>query len=191
MTASLKTFDSGTIFLDMDGVLADLVRGVLGFYGRSDLRVADVTSWDLAEFLKIDPFHFWRQLGFKFWENLSQTDECRELIDRVIGVYGIDRVCILTSACRTWGCLEGKRDWARRNAGLPVFMVEGSRHKALLARSGVLVDDSDTNCEDWDNAGGRSVLVPRPWNSRRESCEEGGTFRPKDVVDELLTMMKV
>jgi len=28
----------------------------------------------------------------------------------------------------------------------------------------LLIDDNAKNCEKWEKAGGKAVLVPRPWN---------------------------
>jgi hypothetical protein len=73
--------------------------------------------------------------------------------------------------------------WLRRYIFTPV--------KEAFARPGVvLIDDCDANVTAFRDAGGRAVLVPRPWNAQWRLCVDddsaGGRWvakRLKDLID--------
>ncbi len=46
-------------------------------------------------------------------------------------------------------------------------------HKHLLAKSGgILIDDSDTNCQKFRLSGGTPILFPQPWNEMRHLIDK-------------------
>ena len=167
------------VLLDLDGVLVDFVGPSLALHGKS-IPPADV-RWNFPQQVGIPEPEFWRPLGFDFWSNLPWTTEGKQLLHGVrlsALSYGY-----ITSPCGTEGCVEGKRAWARKN--LPckgsLMLVGGAKH--LLAHpNALLIDDHDANVEKFREHGGKAILVPRPWNARKDECNADGTFD----VDELL-----
>jgi|SRR5579871_246204 len=170
-------------FVDLDGVLVDFVAGALAVHGKTLARRE--VKWSFPEqigFAGADDAAFWEPLGFDFWAGLGWHEDGRRLLGELERLVGADRIALLTSPCLTRGAVEGKVEWLRRR--LPryarQFFVGPAKH--LCAGPGkVLVDDHDANVDRFVGAGGRAVLVPRPWNRRAVLTDETGYF-PVDFV---------
>ncbi len=150
-------------FLDIDGVLADFVAGALRAHGRPPDTVVD--CWDFDKKLGIEPGAFWGAFGEEFWAGLDKTAEADEIASLACRVFGDRNVCLLSSPCRTPGCLEGKRRWVDRH--FPAFsrrLLLGACKEFCAGPGRVLIDDSDANVRAFRDAGGEVLLVPRPWN---------------------------
>jgi hypothetical protein len=155
------------IFLDMDGVLADFEgemanRGISrsGFhFGHKpqDQWTPDEAASDAAcrvEMAKSD-----------FWPSLKLMAGARELLAVSIGLVGWDNVRILTALPRfevARPMVETqKREWCVANLGLhDRFVITCLRaEKRNHAAAGyVLVDDLDSNCNEWVEAGGIGLI---------------------------------
>lgn len=175
------------VFFDLDGVLADFVRGAFAHHGKS-VPMPQV-RWHFPQQLGFSGTwapEFWEPLGYEFWAGLRPLADGFDLLRRVESAVGPDRVGILSSPCDTRGCAEGKREWvARHIPGYRKRLFLGSAKELFAGPGKVLVDDHDPNCERFSAWGGRSILVPRPWNDRRaECCPEGG-FDPAALAAEL------
>lgn len=153
------------LLLDMDGVLVDFVAGALAIHKKS-LPYADVT-WNFFKQIGIEEREFWKPCDFHFWATLDWIPQGRVFLDSLISRYGEDRICFCTSPCETIGSVEGKIEWIRRNLPRKMqrqFMITPA--KQFAAKGNVLIDDSPENCKKFEAAGGKTVLVPQPWNER-------------------------
>lgn len=161
-------------FLDLDGVLVDFVGGAFRLHGRS-VPAADV-QWGFPEqlgFSGVNDPAFWEPMGFDFWAGLAWTPEGRDVLRSVEAAFG-DRVAVMTSPCDTPGAVEGKVAWVRRE--LPAYrrrFFVGPAKDMAAGPGKVLVDDHDANVDKFVAAGGAAVLVPRPWNRRRDETVDG------------------
>lgn len=181
---------SPVIFFDMDGLLCDFVRGVLRHHGREDFPYSDV-RWGIEAQLGIEPGQFWDGLGHGFWANLDTLADGFRLLRWAEHAVGADAVGILSSPCDTAGCAEGKREWILRH--LPTYkkrLFLGSAKELFAGPAKLLIDDHDPNCDRFAAAGGKAVLVPRPWNERRGECDPDGGFPFGRVVDDVLAALK-
>lgn len=159
------------IFLDMDGVLADLIGAACGIFGRYDLQTGN-TAWppgeySIARVLGITADRLWAAVnrqGVDWWAHLEPLPHYLDLLGLVI------------STGRTWSILTsghvsdyaatGKSQWITRH--LPAYRdrLIITKEKHLLAGPDrVLIDDSDENCRRFIEAGGRAIVYPQPWNS--------------------------
>lgn len=179
-----------TIYLDLDGVLADFVRGCFQHFGRT-LPMADV-GWNFYRDWGMTEQEFWTHTTFSFWAKLPWTPEGRDLLDGLRTL--TDRpLVILTSPAPRQGCTEGKLDWLRQH--LPDFIRQGrvfigSAKHHLAAPDKLLIDDHDANVERFRQHGGAAVLVPRPWNARKAlTCSEGG-FDVPALLSEIRTYLE-
>lgn len=168
------------LMLDLDGVLGDLHSHALRFHGGSipplELR------WEFPVQLGFtgpyDP-KFWEPLDHAFWATVPWTREGRRLVAGMEQVFGgPQNILIVTTPVRWGGSMTGKRAWIEHN--LPDYadrLVLTMTPKAELAHpAAVLVDDYGPTVEAFRAAGGRSVLVPRPWNAGLTEVNANGNF---------------
>ncbi len=165
-----------TVFFDLDGVLCDFVRGALAHHSRRDFPYEDV-QWGIESQLNLDPAEFWRLMGRDFWASLDPYPDGMCLLRSIENFVGADRVALLTSPCDTEGCVDGKRAWVAEH--LPDYrkrLFIGSAKDMFASPSKILVDDHDANLDKFRQAGGKTLAVPRPWNSWKSHCLPGGHF---------------
>lgn len=181
-----------SVFFDIDGVLAQFVRGTFEVHQRSiPMREVD---WDFHRKLGFEgekEKDFWAPLGFDFWANLSVHDDGMALLRNVEGFFPKESIYLLSSPCDTFGCTEGKRAWVDKH--LPDYkrrLFLGSAKKAFAGPTKLLVDDSSDNCKKFRDAGGHTVAPPRPWNSHACMMADGeGNFDPGMVTDWIRTTL--
>lgn len=158
-------------FVDMDGVLVDFMRGALAAHNRLDvLDNYPRGLWLVEQHLGITTDEFWKPLdGFEFWDNLTAYPEFWTFVDIINETFG-NNWAIASTPCDDPFSAAGKLSWLSRY--LPKCNGRSFRrfylceHKYRLAKPGtVLIDDNETNCRDFVAAGGKSVLIPQPWNT--------------------------
>jgi hypothetical protein len=176
------------VLFDMDGVLVDFVGGALKAHGKS-IPPAEVV-WDFPAQIGFagssDPA-FWGPLSnHDFWAGLEPLPDGMAVFEAVARVLPKERIGFLSSGIVA-GSSDGKRAWvAKHLPGWERHLILGT-HKALLAAPcKVLVDDHEPNVTGFAAAGGRAVLAPRPWNSRRELTCPRGMFDPVDTATTVL-----
>jgi hypothetical protein len=176
------------VFVDLDGVVCDFAAGSLAAH-RIWMHPKEV-GWDFPAQVGFKPGYdpaFWRPLEHRsFWANLDPLPDGLATFRILEDALGRDRLGVLSSSLCP-GATDGKRDWLRRH--LPGWEAEASfsavkwKHAAPCK---VLVDDHGPTVERFRAAGGRAVLVPRPWNPRRgETCDRG-LFDAGDLAAEIL-----
>lgn len=152
-----------TIYLDMDGVLAD-------FDGEIKRR----TGVDRADFHHL-PENQWsekdRQTDFLVRQEMGKEDFWPSL-PKMPGAIGLIRTCwnagcnvyILTATPRLteWRdrIATQKRDWAWTNTGVynvPVITCLRAQKSSYSGPGKVLIDDLKVNCEEWEAAGGAAI----------------------------------
>lgn len=163
-----------TVFLDIDGVLADFVGGYCELVGRDreELEETWITEhpgcWNLPDVLGCSLDEFWKPIheaGEEFWLGLDPTDHFDELIDRVESFVGDDWL-LVSSPSRCHTSHSGKVRWIKSMFGnrFDRFILTG--HKERLAKpSTILIDDSDRNCDKFELCGGRSYVFPTLGNT--------------------------
>lgn len=172
-----------TIFLDMDGVLADFVgaAGKIHLFTEADLKPGE----DVTLSLGMTPRDFWAPidaLGESFWENLEEYPWTDELID-LAQHWNKDEWCILSAPSHSPSCLAGKMKWLQRKFGWDfrrfIFAPKTQKHRLGISYAtprverlsgqsyfaNTLIDDNDGNCQRFVAAGGSAVVFPQVWNS--------------------------
>ena len=153
------------IYLDLDGVLVDLVPELckaLGF---------DIKNWSAGEYNVSKVFHMehqfiWNYTNEAFWAELPWTADGKQILEACWRAVDHRNVCIATTSAEY--AFFGKQQWIERE--LPWFWAHRqfvfTESKKLLAHDGaVLIDDCDDNVNMFRKAGGKAILVPRWWNS--------------------------
>ena len=154
--------------LDLDGVLVDLHRGIYELHNIPNpyLRPENLGVYSLEKTTSIPASKLFGPMGEDFWANLRPTDECVNILRMLEDKFGGQNIYLLTAPIDTHGCLEGKRRWIERN--LPYYkrrFLIGPPKEACAGPDSVLIDDSDNNVKAFHKKGGKTILLPRPWNA--------------------------
>ncbi len=130
---------------------------------------------------------FWLPLNtHDFWAGLEPTKEFQGIVTYLSASSALrgHELHLLTKPSKHQWCLSGKHAWIRRHMPRMNRLTTFTSMKHLLAGPGrILIDDRTDNCKDWEGAGGKSLLFPRPWNTRYRE-QEGFDFEAE--VEELL-----
>lgn len=163
-----------TIFLDVDGVLADFTGHALAQFGRPDLARADrLAEYSLAKVLGMSTSKFWRNIDTPdFWRTIPVYDGAHAFAKQ-LHTY-CNSLDIKLYFCSVGTVSEHypseRRRWIgefNRTIGvdIPAILMSHGGDKALLAKpSRLFIDDNDLVLNAVERAGGRTVRVPQPWN---------------------------
>ncbi len=157
-----------TIYMDMDGVLADFDKFVLENLGRpwdytsTDLEKDDIEMWDFLKNVQ------------HLYLNLDPTPYAHELWDHV-NSFGVN-VEILTAIPRRTYIAEAeqdKKDWVEKHLGSGIKFNIGpySQDKWRHASPGdILVDDRLDNIQAWINHG-FGIGIRHPYTDHHYTME--------------------
>lgn len=163
------------VFLDMDGVLADFVGGASEAHNRLSPYLNDqgIGVWDMEKLWGITSAEFWKPTNnFDFWFNLEKTLEADAIVQLAIDAVGVKNVAILTSPSLDPCCVPAKRAWVEKcYPQLAKTMIFSWGKGMIGGPQRILIDDRDRNIDDWEEAGGYGILVPRPWNVAHEESD--------------------
>jgi 5'(3')-deoxyribonucleotidase len=169
------------IFLDLDDVLNSFTMPALVELG-CDVDEDDLScfpqeaGYDMCEAFgiiqgrPIDPVILWDSLTYKFWCNLPKSKECKYLMELLESEFDRPSLCVLSSPPSAPYVADAKILWIQNN--LPKWLhrsfLIGPRKEFCSHPNALLIDDNDRNCYNFTLGGGKSIIFPRPWNSKRE-----------------------
>lgn len=166
------------VYLDLDGVLVDLVRHTYRTVGipeeRIDACFEATDAWDAIDkvirdvldpdFTVDDLYALWARGGQEFWASVPWTSHGKALYD-LCSRYA--PVVLMTTPTIEPSCAAGKMAWIQRN--LP---KDDQRRYALspckhhMAHPGaLLIDDGPHNTSRFEEHDGSAILWPGPWNA--------------------------
>lgn len=159
-----------TIFLDMDGVLANFHKGAMEALGHQ----WDEDDWppghyDIPARLGISKAKFWHAIEARertsgFWNQLEEFDWVDQLLN--LRSSGLGPPHILSSPSLSHLCISQKVEWLKTRGLYDPVLSHFTGAKHLLANANrVLIDDSPSNCQEWEMAGGYAILFPQKWNT--------------------------
>lgn len=138
-----------TVYIDMDGVLADFDSHFENLYGTSP------NSFEQQNGQK----KFWQQVYMTpyFFRDMPKTKYFDEVLNYAKEC--ADNICILSSPSRTNQalCLLHKRLWIDKHLGenFPAIF-EKDKHIYASSKS-LLIDDTKSKIDKWEKAGGKSI----------------------------------
>jgi 5'(3')-deoxyribonucleotidase len=164
--------DPVTVFVDIDGVLADFATEVARLCGQRDRDPWSndpPRGYDLSAHYGMSTSEMWRRVDrtASFWNFLGVLPWARQLVKEVIDVVGLDNVYLLSAPSLHPSSASGKVAWVTGNfRQLQDRLILAPAHaKPLLASPrSMLIDDRQETCREFDVRGGRSWLFPAPWN---------------------------
>lgn len=176
------------IYIDMDGVLVDLIDGIAKLFSTSE-NVLSIRNWKTRgdycvakNLLGIDAEKMWETIdecGREFWENLSFTRELISIVFKSIAlvqrrhkerpVSDLPLFVVSSPHDPNPEIYAGKVAWINKHLKTFANRFILTTDKSTLARPGVLlIDDNDREVERFVAAGGDAYLVPRIWNSAHD-----------------------
>lgn len=146
-----------TVYLDMDGVIADFFGGVEKLYGVSHWK--QLTS-DKSKDLRQDVID--RITGTNFFETLPKFPTADTLINMIKKFTG-GRFSILTSPLRGDhdNSAKYKKVWINQNIVTPNETIVTGRKEKYAVTNGtanILIDDRPINIQKWQGKGGYGIL---------------------------------
>ena len=151
--------DKPTVYLDMDGVLADFFGGVEKLYGVQHWK--ELTS-DKTKDLKQEVIN--RITGTDFFATLPKFESADALIDMVKKFTG-GKFSINTSPLRgdNENSAKYKKIWISNNIDTPDDIIVTGRKETYAkdkatGTPNILIDDRPVNIERFKNAGGYGIL---------------------------------
>ena len=168
------------IFCDMDGVLVDLIQGIID---EANIRMADKSERQRKSFMKI-------LSSGEEWKNLKTSKQGKEVLKNIFKILGNDRdfwasLPLMSDANKLWGFInrfdpfilshpwdgasaEGKRIWlsemARNISPAPPqtrIILTGDKHKYAVNKEtgapNLLIDDMSKYLGPWESAGGIAI----------------------------------
>ena len=145
------------IYVDMDGVLADFVEGLLKIFPTYDENKYQTDpsyrskQWKLIAQYSKD--------GGKLWLGLPEMSDANELMGFV---QHYDHEVLSASGNPAYGAEAQKREWIKSKPygrNLKVNLVRKSTDKAQYAKPGyILIDDQSKSIDPWIAAGGIGIL---------------------------------
>ncbi len=174
------------IFLDMDGVLTNWVKGYCDIFNLYYKNVVELWVEGVEEMSDACgiPDEISRQkineMGADFWVKLEPYPWTEQLID---ACRKIAPTAILTNPGRFSGSLEGKLEWLKSYGFTRDDVLFGKPKELVAGRGRVLIDDRNSVGQRFREAGGSVILVPQPWNSNRLDWKDPMAYVLKALKD--------
>lgn len=139
-----------TVYCDMDGVLANFVKGT----EQIERGLLDHT-----------PDYYWpiiNRRGAQFWSELCWMPDGKKLWMSLMSMVHPTRLWLLTARSRHGAAKPGKWIWIYKNMG--IWMVDRTiicyrKEKMRYATGGnILIDDRADTIAAWEDAGGRGIV---------------------------------
>ena len=163
-----RAMDKPIVFCDIDGCVADFVKGYRQAFNR-DAYADD--QFTIKQFVMQVP---------DFFRNLPVIEKGRELVDLLSDNYRV--VFLSTPMDELPGCRRDKLEWVKEKFG-PGFDVLFSHSKAdyVLDEKSILIDDYDRNLKEWAENGGTAINC----RTRNDEIIEkiSDVFNPKEKTE--------
>jgi len=172
--------------LDLDGVLADVTRGIAKVFGVDypyEWKVKG--AWRFSEGLGI-PEPWWLYCDYNFWAYLHKTPEADNIVKLVLNYFDPKEICICTSLptsdgdfplSRVGESVAGKIDWLQKHyPGLASQFLIGPAKHFCAGPNKILIDDRDDNVREFIYEGGIAITLPRPWNILHSHANDPVTY---------------
>ena len=156
------------IWVDMDGVVVDLIGGLCKSHGIPNPYLApkNYGKNTVHEVLKSSHDAIWNVTeSTDFWRKLEFTDDGAEFLALAEAHVGFENVGLMSSPRAHPASATGKIWWTRDNLReYETSLVIGDKKDKAAYYGSLLLDDSYYQVSNFIKAGGKALLVPRPWN---------------------------
>ena len=141
--------DLYTVYLDMDGVIADFDKRFTELAGMGPREYESSFGrekfWDFID----------NKIGVKFWTGIEWMPEGKKLYNFV---KQFDHK-LLSAPSRNDTSKIGKRMWVEKNTpGTQLILAAAVNKQNYADKSNILIDDRESNIQQWKDAGGIGIL---------------------------------
>ncbi len=156
-----------TVYVDMDGVLADLFNHVGDIHDVDHYNQMTDQQWE--DFFK-------NTNAYHLFKNLPPFPTANRLLRMVRGMAG--GYTILSSPLNfdRAGSIKGKREWLSKHITVPpdhiVFEHDKYKYAAKNGVPNILIDDWGVNVKKWRAAGGIAIKYQADENTLEELAKE-------------------
>lgn len=142
-----NTITNHTVYLDMDGVLADFTNKYIELFGTEP----DVSA-------KNDP-NLTKMVGTNFFDTLDKLPNADRLIRAVVRLFGSYSICSSPLRDDQKNSEENKRKWIQRHlTPQPKSIVITGKKDSYAKGGNILIDDRLKNISAWNDRGGIGIL---------------------------------
>lgn len=150
-----------TVFLDMDGIITNFNKAICE---KFDLPYPPQVYYFFPEIRpQVNDF-----CDRSFWQNLEWMGDGRDILKAITDMFEPEKIYLLTKMMPNIETASGKMAWIKNNLPLysdQVILMTLGVPKSLLAQPDtLLIEDCDKYVDEFREAGGKALLVPRPWN---------------------------
>lgn len=162
--SELKT--KQTVYVDMDGVLADLFNHVGAIHDVEHYNDMTDKQWE-DFFQNTDAYHLFRDLP-----PFATANKLLSIVKNLAGGYKI-----LSSPLNfdRSGSIKGKREWLSKHITVPAddIIFEHAKYKYAINNGvpNILIDDFRKNITAWNAAGGIGIKYQADENSLEEMAQ--------------------
>lgn len=152
----------------MDGVIADFVPAICKLHDRPNPyeHVQNLGNYNLRDIWGITPEEFLEPTNdSEWWYDLEPTIDFNPIMELIYKYFATRHICILSKPPRSAPfAYVGKYLWCRKYLPDIKNILLGTTKEFCACRDNILLDDDDFKVDQFRMAGGRAVLMPRPWN---------------------------
>lgn len=172
---SKKDFKKMTIYLDMDGVVANWFGGFIKLFpDLTEEELEKLKSYYIkeqeVEDCPIRPKEYWKQWrqkanenNGKFWKELEPFPWAKDLYEMLNKSRLVDEVVFLTSPGKKYTlCWEQKRQWLKEHMNTDKIVITPYKYHCAKDNA-ILIDDTFKHCKQFIDSGGHAVLWPNPF----------------------------
>ena len=141
-----------TVYVDMDGVLADLFNHVGAIHDVEHYNKMSKEQWE--EFFK-------NSNAYELFKSLPAFPTANKLLDIVKNFAGGYKILSSPLNFDKEGSIKGKKEWLAKHINVPadawVFEHEKQKYATSNGLPNILIDDYGVNIRNWQAAGGIAI----------------------------------
>jgi predicted chitinase/5'(3')-deoxyribonucleotidase len=151
--SELKLPEGTTVYVDMDGVLADLFNHAGAVNNVEHYNQMTQAQWE--EFFK-------NSNAYELFKSLPVFPTANKLLQMVVNYAGGYNILSSPLNFDKAGSIKGKREWLSKHINVPADQIifEHEKYKYAVSSDGtpnVLIDDYGVNIRKWADAGGIAI----------------------------------
>lgn len=162
------------IFVDMDGVCCNWMLPALSLLYGDMGATRQYFDWPVGKTNDlVKSSEFWDKLASKgpsWWENLPELNHYQKMMKTLRSRGEVFYLTSIPARESGANAAIGKVRWIQAREGLDFRNYVLTRYKHLAAGpDSVLIDDTEYQCEEFVQHGGKAILFPQPWNGYKGS----------------------